>query len=114
MVRRLVTKTCDVVKDGRLIKSQGYGLANVELKVRATPDTVYQIASSSKQFTAAPIMLLVEDGKISLDTINKYLPDLPVTWRGATVRQLLTHTSGIRDYSELADAADSRSKVSIV
>jgi D-alanyl-D-alanine carboxypeptidase len=100
-----------IVKDGTVIKAKGYGLSDIELKVPATPQSVYQIASSSKQFTAAAIMLLVEDGKVSLDeTINKYLPDLPVTWRGATVRQLLTHTSGIKDYSELADAGDARSK----
>jgi len=99
------------VRDGRVIKAKGYGLANVELKVPATPDSVYQIGSMTKQFTAAGIMLLVEEGKVSLDeTIGNYLHDLPGAWRGVTVRHLLTHTSGIKDFADLADTETERSK----
>jgi CubicO group peptidase (beta-lactamase class C family) len=93
-----------VVKDGKLIKAKGYGLANVELDVPATKDTVYNIASIGKQFTATAVMMLVEDGRIGLDYgITNYLADLPKAWDNVTVRQLLTHTSGIRDYPKLSD-----------
>ena len=85
-----------VIKDSKVIKSEGYGLANVELNVAARPDTVYKIGSVSKQFIATGIMLLVQDGKISLDdNIGKYLDGAPETWKPITVRHLLTHTSGI-------------------
>ncbi|HEX7329960.1 MAG TPA: serine hydrolase [Pyrinomonadaceae bacterium] len=85
-----------VVKDSKVVKSQGYGLANVELNVAVTPDTVFKIGSVSKQFIASGIMLLVQDGKISLDdNISKFLEGTPDTWKPITVRHLLTHTSGI-------------------
>jgi CubicO group peptidase (beta-lactamase class C family) len=91
-----------VVKDGRLIKARGYGLANMELNVPATKDSVYNIASIGKQFTATGIMMLVEDGKIGLDDkITNYLAGLPPAWSEITIRQLLTHTSGIKNYSSL-------------
>ena len=85
-----------VIKDQKIIKSEGYGLANVELNVPAKPDTVYKIGSVSKQFIAAGIMLLVQDGKVSLDdNISKFLEGAPDTWAPITVRHLLTHTSGL-------------------
>lgn len=85
-----------VIKDGKVIKSEGYGLANVELNVPARPDTVYKIGSVSKQFIATGILLLVQDGKISLDdNISKFLEGTPETWKPITIRHLLTHTSGI-------------------
>lgn len=85
-----------VIKDAKVIKSQGYGLANVELNVAVTPDTVFKIGSVSKQFIASGIMLLVQDGKISLDdNVGKFLDGSPDTWKPITVRHLLTHTSGI-------------------
>ena len=93
-----------VVKNGKLIRAKGYGLANVELKVQATPETVYNIASIGKQFTATAIMLLVEEGKMGLDgKITNHLSGLPPAWSPVTVRQLLTHTSGIKDYPALPD-----------
>ena len=85
-----------VIKDQKIVKVQGYGLANIELNVPATPDTVYKIGSVSKQFIATGIMLLVQDGKIKLDdSISQYLDGTPETWKPITVRHLLTHTSGI-------------------
>ena len=101
-----------VVRDGEVVKAQGYGLANVELGVPARPETIYQSGSVGKQFTAALVMILVEDGKLSLDDrIGKHVAEAPETWRDITVRHLLTHTSGLsnalydeldmrRDYSE--------------
>jgi D-alanyl-D-alanine carboxypeptidase len=88
-----------VVKDGKIIKAKGYGLANLETHMPATPDTVYQLASVTKQFTATAIMLLVQDGKLTLDDkISLYVEKGPDTWKEITIRHLLTHTSGIKDY----------------
>ena len=88
-----------VVRDGKTIKVRGYGLANIELDVSVKPETVFQTGSVGKQFTATAVMMLVEDGKIRLDDpIGKYLPGAPATWKNITVRNLLTHTSGIHDY----------------
>jgi len=88
-----------VVKNGRVEKSSGYGLANVELNVPVRPDTVFQIQSITKTFTATATMMLVEEGKIAVDDkLTKYLSDLPETWNGVTIRHLLSHTSGIKDF----------------
>ena len=85
-----------VIKDGKIIKAEGYGLANVELNVPARPETVFKIGSVSKQFIATGILLLIQEGKISLDDkISKFLEGTPDTWKDITVRHLLTHTSGI-------------------
>ena len=88
-----------IVRDGHITKAQGYGFANLELRAHATKETVYEIGSNTKQFTAAPIMVLVEDGKIRLeDTITKYFPEAPQAWSRITIRHLLTHTSGIQNH----------------
>ena len=85
-----------VLKRGEVIKSKGYGLANTELRIPATPHTVYKIASVSKQFIAAGIMVLAQEGRLGLgDPIGKYLEDTPAAWDGITIRHLLTHTSGL-------------------
>lgn len=87
-----------VVQHGKLVYEKGYGLANLEYDVPVTPQTIYHIASVSKQFTAMAVVLLEEDGKLSLeDDIHKYLPELPDYGHAVTIRQLLQHTSGIRD-----------------
>ena len=91
-----------IARAGSTLVAKGYGLANVELDVKASPSTVYRIGSLTKQFTAAAVMRLVEAGKISLDDpIEKYLPDYPVGGRRITIRHLLTHTSGIKSYTGL-------------
>jgi len=90
-----------VVKDGEVLKAQGYGLANVEHDVPVTIDTIFESGSLGKQFTAAGVMLLVEDGALSLsDPITRFFPDAPPTWQPITIRHLLTHTSGIPDYTD--------------
>src|ERR1044072_3096547 len=79
-----------VIKDGKIIKAEGYGLANVELNVAVKPETVFKIGSVSKQFIATGIMLLVQEGKINLDDkISKYLEGTPDTWKPITIRHLL-------------------------
>lgn len=88
-----------VVRDGKLVKAAGYGLANLELNSPATSETVYEIGSMTKQFTAEAILLMVEEGKLSLDdTLGKHLDGLPSAWQALTLRQLLTHTSGLKDW----------------
>jgi N-acyl-D-aspartate/D-glutamate deacylase/CubicO group peptidase (beta-lactamase class C family) len=80
---------------------RGYGVANVEHGVPVTPDTIFQSGSVGKQFTAAAVMLQVEDGRLSLDdSIARYFPDAPSTWTPITIRHLLTHTSGLPDYTD--------------
>lgn len=91
-----------VVKNGKVVKLKGYGFASLEFGVPVTADTVFEIGSISKQMTAAAIMLLAEDGKVKLDEkISSYLPGTPEAWSGVTVRNLLTHSSGIRSYTGL-------------
>jgi len=94
-----------IVSRGEVIAAKGYGDANVELGVPVTAKTIFQSGSVGKQFTAVAVMLQVEDGKLALDdSVTKYFPDAPASWRSITVRHLLTHTSGIADYTEsLAD-----------
>ena len=94
-----------IVKDGEVIAAKGYGDSNVELGVPVTTLTVFQSGSLGKQFTAVAVMLQVEDGKLALeDSVTKYFPDAPPSWRPVTIRHLLTHTSGIPDYTESAAA----------
>ena len=91
-----------VVKDGRVVRMKGYGVASLEFGVPVTTDTVFEIGSVSKQMTAAGVMLLVQDGKVNLDErVSKYLPNTPEAWKDVTVRHLMTHTSGIKSYSSL-------------
>jgi CubicO group peptidase (beta-lactamase class C family) len=88
-----------VCHDGKLVKASGYGLANVELDVPVTPETIFQTGSVGKQFTSMAVMMLVEEGKIGLDVeVPRYIPESPAGWKEVTVRELLTHTSGIADY----------------
>jgi len=90
-----------VFKAGEPILMKGYGYANVEHHAPVSPASVYHSASIGKQFAAVAIMLLVEDGKLALDSsIRTYFPDAPESWQGISVRHLLTHTSGIADYFE--------------
>jgi CubicO group peptidase (beta-lactamase class C family) len=87
-----------VVRDGNLVFKQGWGMANLEYDVPITPTTVFHVASVSKQFTAFAIARLIQQGKLSLeDDVHKYLPELFDFGCKVTIRQLLQHTSGIRD-----------------
>jgi D-alanyl-D-alanine carboxypeptidase len=95
--RHIAGASVAVVRRGKVAVARGYGMANIEQKVSATPHTVYHLASLSKPFTATAIMVLVEEGRISLgEKAAKYLPKLPSACGEITVRQLLTHTSGVR------------------
>ena len=88
-----------VLREGKIIHLKSYGLANVEHRVPVTPATVFQSGSIGKQFTAAAVMLLVQENKLSLDDkISRYFPGVPATWNDITIWNLLTHTSGLGDY----------------
>ncbi|HEY4403389.1 MAG TPA: serine hydrolase [Xanthobacteraceae bacterium] len=91
-----------IIQNGKIVYSQGYGSANLEHGVPNTPATVFDLASVSKQFTAFAIHLLAQDGELSLDDdVRKYLPKLLDFGKVITIRQLLHHTSGVRDQSNL-------------
>lgn len=95
-----------VVQKGKVVRMKGYGVATLEFNVPVTTETVFEIGSVSKQMTAAGIMLLVQDGKVSLDEkISRYLPNTPEAWSSVTVRHLLTHTSGVKSYTSLGGFA---------
>ncbi|RYG08375.1 MAG: class A beta-lactamase-related serine hydrolase, partial [Chitinophagaceae bacterium] len=89
-----------VVRDGKIDYVKGYGYSNLEHKVPVKPETIFQAGSVGKQFTAFAVMLLVQDGKMSLDDkLTKYFPDAPLGWDSITVRNMLNHTSGFGDYT---------------
>jgi CubicO group peptidase (beta-lactamase class C family) len=90
-----------VLRGDRVLLARGYGFANVEHDVPATDSTIYQSGSVGKQFTAAAVVMLAEEGRLGLDDpITRYLPEGGEAWRGVTIRHLLTHTSGIPDYAD--------------
>ncbi|SRR5229473_945715 len=103
-----------VVDRGRVILTQGYGIADVENSVPATADTVYRIASISKSITATAALKLVEAGKLDLDApIQKYCPDFPKKPWPITARELLSHQSGVRDYKNDEETINTRHYASI-
>lgn len=98
-----------VIKDGHIIYKHGYGLANLEHNIPMSPASIMDTGSVSKQFTAMAVALLAEQGKLSLDdNIRKYLPEIPEYQTPITVRNLIHHTSGIRDYLTLMAIAGMR------
>ncbi len=93
-----------IFQNGELLFSKGYGLADLEHDIPITPSTVFYLASSGKQFTAFCVLLLEEQGRLNLDDqVQKYLPDFPTYGTEITIRHLLHHLSGIRDYATLWD-----------
>ena len=98
-----------VIKDGEVIFKRGYGIANLDYDIPISSRTVFNIASVSKQFTAISVALLARQGKVSLDDdIRKYLPGMPQYSAPVTIRQLIYHTSGIREYSHLMQLSGTR------
>lgn len=98
-----------VIQDGKIVYKRGYGLANLEHNIPMSPSSIMDTGSVSKQFTAMAIALLAEQGKISLDDdIRKHLPEIPQYETPITIRQLVHHTSGIRDYLTLMSIAGMR------
>ena len=95
-----------VARDGKPIAGKGYGKANIELNVPNTPDTVFRLGSITKQFTAMGIMMLAERGKLNVnDAACKYLTDCPAAWQAITIKNLLTHTAGVPNYTSFPNFA---------
>ena len=96
-----------VARDGNVVLSKGYGMANLELDVPNTPSTKFRLGSVTKQFTAAAILLLEERGKLKLeDRVKAHLPDSPMAWDRITIFNLLTHTSGIPNFTAFANYSE--------
>ncbi len=101
--QRLPGLSVAVVTGGEIVKAKGYGSANLEVSARATPDSVYELASVTKQFTAAAIMMLLNEKQLTLDDkVSRYVPEVPEAWKDVTIRHLLTHASGIPNHTEMA------------
>ena len=97
------------VKDGKTVFRKAYGMADLELGVPLSPDSVFRLGSITKQFTAVAVLMLAEEGKLSLsDPITKFLPDYPVQGHVITVEHLLNHTSGIRSYTGIPGYMNTR------
>ncbi len=97
--RHLPGVSLAVVRNGAVVRAEGYGLSNLEWRTAATADTVYEIGSISKQITAEAVMLLVEDGKLRLDDrLSQHLDRTPPAWAEITLRHVLTHTAGLADF----------------
>jgi CubicO group peptidase (beta-lactamase class C family) len=95
-----------VARGGREILVRAYGMADLEHDIAATPATIYEAGSVSKQFTAAAIVILAQQGKLSLDDdVRKYIPEVPGYGTPITIRHLLTHTSGLRDWGSVESIA---------
>jgi CubicO group peptidase (beta-lactamase class C family) len=93
-----------VARDGTVIFAQSYGWANVEWRIPNTGATKFRLGSLTKQFTAAAILLLQEEGKLALDDpLSRFIPSAPDTWKGVTIQQLLTHTSGIPSFTDFPE-----------
>ena len=104
-----------VMKDGRFLYEHGYGMADLDHNVAITPTTVFHVASMSKQFTAASILLLAQEGKLSLDDpVRKYIPELPDFGTPITIRELIHHTSGLRDQWDLLGLAGWRYSLDLI
>src|SRR5277367_6245231 len=104
-----------VYKDGKIIYKHGYGMADLNDDVPITPATVFHVASMSKQFTAASIVLLAQQGKLSLDDdVHKYIPELPDFGQRITIRHLVWHTSGLRDQWDLLGLAGWRYSLDLI
>lgn len=103
-----------VAREGKPILSKGYGMANYEWGIPNTPQTVFRLGSITKQFTSAAIMLLQERGKLSTsDPICKYVTECPAAWEPITIKQVLTHSSGIPNYTSFPGWMDKKSVLPI-
>jgi len=104
-----------VVKDGVLIRTGGYGLAERDRGIAPGPDTVFRIGSLSKQFIATGIMLLVQDGRLAVgNRLDMYLSEVPRAWHDITLRHLLTHTSGLRREAPASDLSKAQPDIDLI
>ena len=100
-----------IAKGGKVLVDKGYGMANIELDVPNSPQTKFRLGSITKQFTATAILQLEEKGKLSVnDAVSKYFPDSPPAWKAITIHNLLTHTSGIPNYTSFPGFMDKQAR----
>jgi len=114
---RTISPGCAVaaMRDGKILYQRGYGMADLDHNVPITADTVFHVASMSKQFTAAAIVMLAQERKLSLDDeVRKYVPELPDFGAPVTLRQLVHHTSGLRDQWDLLGLAGWRYSLDLI
>ena len=101
--RRIPGLVLAIVKNGNAIKHDAYGVANLKLNAPVRKETAFEIGSVTKQFTAALVVMLIDEGKLSLDDkVTRFFDNAPETWKDITVRHLLTHTSGLKNYTALS------------
>ena len=113
--QKVVGLSLAVVKDGKAIVNKGYGLANVELNVPVHSETVIRLGSISKQFFPVAIMKLQEEGKLNIeDSVHKFFPDAPETWRPIQVKHLMSHSSGLKRESPAYDNFKMTSDLDII
>lgn len=113
--QKVVGLSLAVIKNGKAVVNKGYGLANVELNVPVTATTVIRLGSVSKQFFPVAIMKLVEEGKISIeDSVHKFFPDAPETWKPIQIKHLMSHSSGLKRESPAYDNFKMRSDLEII
>ncbi len=102
--RRIHGLQIAVVQAGEIVLNKSYGIANVQDSIPVAKNTIFAINSCTKVFTSVAIMQLVEDGRIDLSApVSKYLDNLPMDWQSVTIKQLLTHISGLPDLLKLLD-----------
>lgn len=108
--QRIVGLAVGIIKDGKVVKSKGYGYSNLELNIPVTTNTVFKLGSVSKHMIAVAIMKFIQDGKLQLDDpVMKFYPDAPAHWSKITIRHLLNHTSGLIRESPAFDAMATQS-----
>lgn len=91
-----------VAKDGKTLRLIAQGIADIDAKTAITPDSKFNVGSITKSFTAATLMSLVEEGKLSIeDPVRKWIPELPESWNGVLIRHLLSHTGGLEDWGSI-------------
>lgn len=113
--QRIPSVSVVVTKNGQIVKAAAYGVADMQKEMPATVDTVYRIGSISKQFIAAGITLLVQDGRLRLeDRLRRHLIDAPAIWDGITIQHLLTHTSGLVNEAPAYDRVKIQSDAEVI
>ena len=113
--QKIVGLALAVVKNGKATVNKGYGYANAEHKVPVTSETVFRLASISKQFFATAIMKLQEDGKLTTeDFVHKYFPDAPQAWKDIQIKHLLSHTSGLKREAPAYDNYKIQSDLAVI
>jgi CubicO group peptidase (beta-lactamase class C family) len=113
--QKIIGLSLAIIKNGETVINKGYGFANVELNVPVTSETVIKISSISKQFFTTAILKLMEDGKLDIkDSIHKYFPDAPESWRPITIKHLMSHTSGLKSESPTYDDFKRQPNIDII